>query len=775
MKWTKTNSQKLGARASFLLALVVFSFGIVNVGSKQTVSAASPGDVVINELMYNPNTGNQDDEFLELYNTTGSSIDLGGWSFSQGITLTFAPGTTITAGGYLLISPNATNTMTTYNKATSGTYTGNLNNGGETVTLVDNTSAIMDTVTYSRNAPWPLTPAGTGRSLELKAPNLDNSLAASWAGSVSNGGTPLAQNSVFGLSLPSITNVTDPNNITAGQAVNITATITGTGITSVILKYKIGFTSDITVTMFDDGAHNDGGAGDNVYGATAIPAQSMNTLVRFRIEATNASGTQSSPSVDDSMTYNGYYVKDPSASYGEAPVLQWFITDADYDDMYAQADLQLVNQYPAVIVYANEVYDNASVRVKGSNTLGFPKKSLKVDLPAGHTLTYPGMTPNIKEFHLNANYKANEAGKLPTVYWAMEQGGLTTTNNQITELRRNGQFEGAYVMVDKYQSQWRQANGYNGGQLFEDYFTIENGASNANDLDTWKDHMTVDRKDAAKRDHVLDENNIPALINYMAMAAITQHYDFTRTQNIFYYRSNSTERWEVLPWDHDGDLISIKPKTTINVYDNTGVLPANSRFFLQAIYDQPDLRAAYYRRLGTLVDRFYTNDGLLDKYEEFANDYADLNAADQAKWQGVTRETKDNDLAVIARLKLLFGAYYRDSWAIPSSQTLGQKQAVSIDEVVASATNSDEYIKLSNGANTPVDISDWVVEGINYTIPAGSVIPANSSMYLLRDDKGYRASHTAVLVAGQYDTDLGSSGSLILKTDANVTIDNYAY
>jgi hypothetical protein len=44
-----------------------------------------------------------------------------------------------------------------------------------------------------------------------------------------------------------------------------------------------------TVTMFDDGSHNDGAAGDDVYG-TQIPAQVLGTLVSYTVTATDSIG-----------------------------------------------------------------------------------------------------------------------------------------------------------------------------------------------------------------------------------------------------------------------------------------------------------------------------------------------------------------------------------------------------------------------------------------------------------------------------------------------------
>ena len=78
---------------------VVASLGLVPAG---TASAAVPGDVVISEFMFDPVTGVDGDEFLELTNRTAAPVDLSGWSFG-GITLVLPAGTTIGANARMVV------------------------------------------------------------------------------------------------------------------------------------------------------------------------------------------------------------------------------------------------------------------------------------------------------------------------------------------------------------------------------------------------------------------------------------------------------------------------------------------------------------------------------------------------------------------------------------------------------------------------------------------------------------------------------------------------
>ncbi len=76
------------------------------------LSAKTPGgsnapillsDVVINELMYDPISGNDDDQYIELYNRGTNPVNLAGWQLTDGVTYTFSS-VTIAPDGYLVVA-----------------------------------------------------------------------------------------------------------------------------------------------------------------------------------------------------------------------------------------------------------------------------------------------------------------------------------------------------------------------------------------------------------------------------------------------------------------------------------------------------------------------------------------------------------------------------------------------------------------------------------------------------------------------------------------------
>ncbi|MEX2140974.1 MAG: lamin tail domain-containing protein [Pirellulales bacterium] len=168
------------------------------------------GPVIISELMYNAQSGNDDLEYVELTNITDAAINLAGWKFDAGIDFTFGA-TTLPARGTLVVlrfdPANAGNAakLTAFcaaypslpqNAQLVGGYAGVLNggvldNGGETVRLVRPDTPqpgglipylLVDEVDYNDQAPWPISPDGTGTSLTRASRSIYGNEPTNWSG-----------------------------------------------------------------------------------------------------------------------------------------------------------------------------------------------------------------------------------------------------------------------------------------------------------------------------------------------------------------------------------------------------------------------------------------------------------------------------------------------------------------------------------------------------------------------------------------------------------------
>jgi len=118
---------------------------------------AQPADVTVNfgSIDFNPVSGNQDEEYIELSNPNAIEIDISGWSLQSGVEHLFPPGTVIPRYGKIYVTPNA---VAFRNRAQSpkggmqllvqGNYKGHLSSWGETINLLDNKGRLVSSVTY---------------------------------------------------------------------------------------------------------------------------------------------------------------------------------------------------------------------------------------------------------------------------------------------------------------------------------------------------------------------------------------------------------------------------------------------------------------------------------------------------------------------------------------------------------------------------------------------------------------------------------------------------
>ena len=93
-------------------------------------------------------------EFIELRNTGTNTLDLTGLKFTSGIDFAFTNGTLLNAGEYFVLARNATAFAEKYPGVTiNGTYTGKLNNSGDTLTLSHILGTEVFSVSYDSQPP----------------------------------------------------------------------------------------------------------------------------------------------------------------------------------------------------------------------------------------------------------------------------------------------------------------------------------------------------------------------------------------------------------------------------------------------------------------------------------------------------------------------------------------------------------------------------------------------------------------------------------------------
>lgn len=412
--------------------------------------------ILINEIHYNPDLKTELIEFIELYNTGPESVDLSGWHFCDGVEYTFPPGTTFLPDSYLVITEDSeaayhpvsvSEKYGTDPAVVMGPFTGSLNNEGEKLQLCDARGNTIDTVDYQLGFPWPtvgdavpdVVPGGTGHSIQLTHPALDNDLAGSWRSAYPTPGDLNA--AVFAENIPPHIRQVEhrPQQPKSGQDVTITAKVTDPdSVASVTLHYQVvdpgryipvtlpsqgtgtATTANpeyadaanwIAAAMRDDGLEGDTLAGDDVYTVRLAAAmQTHRRLVRYRITVTDAAGRSLRvPYADDPQPNFAYYIYDgvPAWSGAINPGTAAPLNEVQhfnealmrslpaYHLIARQTDV-LTCQYNGAwddteyhfggtLVYDGRVYDNIHYRIRGqASTFMWGKNKWKFDFNRGH-------------------------------------------------------------------------------------------------------------------------------------------------------------------------------------------------------------------------------------------------------------------------------------------------------------------------------------------------------------------------------------------------------
>jgi len=241
------------------------------------------GPVVITEIMYHPDTG--DDEFVELKNITTNAVPLydpanptNTWRLS-GLGYDFPTNTVLGANQLLLVVPsNPTAFRAKYSVPASviifGPYAGILQDSGERLELqrpdVPDTNGVayitVDEVRYNDRSPWPAAADGSGPSLQRKNALAYGNDPANWEAAVATPGAEFA-----GGQSPVILTQPQSQSVLVGETVTLNVTANGapplnyqwsfdgnfiargTNATFVLTNVQVAQAGSYSVVVFNDG------------------------------------------------------------------------------------------------------------------------------------------------------------------------------------------------------------------------------------------------------------------------------------------------------------------------------------------------------------------------------------------------------------------------------------------------------------------------------------------------------------------------------------------
>lgn len=694
------------------MTLFVYFTGSIVTPVEAASNNSQSARIILNEIMYHPYSENiqAEDigaEYIELFNNGNIPVNLAGWRLADGVDFVF-PDITLDAGGYLVVAADVNKFTVNYSGVSNvvGGWDGRLSNSGEVIELVDNTGETINSVHYADQGDWGIRYLGPrdyghrgwlwtsghdggGKSLELINPDLPNEYGQNWTASISDEGTPGMINSVNDNDIaPLILDIAHfPIIPDSDDEVTVTALVIDefpTGI-DVTLYYRVDnseyrdedfyplheqkFYRD--VTMFDDGAHGDGGAGDGVYGAS-IPAQQDGVIVEFYIEAIDNKSNQRTwplPSMMDGVpeqVTNALYLVDDSFTAdeywapGSQPIYYLIMTEMDKGRLLDigdregnehNSDAQVNATFVSVDGIDIKVRYNLGVRNRGHGSRNDPPNNYRLNFP--HDRPWKGVTA----VNLNTKYTYYQlAGNA-----LFRMSGLPQPEVTAVQVRVNGEnlaesgreMYGSYAHVEVIDSDFSDNHfpdnnagnaykcmrdlgpadfGYRGSNpdsYRNSYFKTTNTAE-----DDWSDliELCYVMSDTTPDDIYVEEvNRVVNVDQWLRLFAINALLDNSETSIVngygddyFLYRGIEDPRFVII--QHDLDTIFGRNGSTTNSIFRSITLATVNRFLTH-----PQFLPRYYFHLRNLIETTFSAEKLGPFLDNLLGDFVPIATIEQMK------------------------------------------------------------------------------------------------------------------------------------------------
>lgn len=602
-----------------------------------------------------------------------------------------------------------------------------------------------------------------------------------------------------------------PNNPTDNQTITVTARVTPfaspVDTSSVKLFYRVMYGAEIQVSMLDNGAGGDAVAGDGIYTAQ-IPdsAFTANQMVRWYVTAADTTGTLSRAprffEPVDSPQYFGTVIADPSITT-DLPVFHWFVQDPN---------AAATETGTRASIYMNgQLYDNIQVDLHGQSTAQpqFTKKSFNFDANSGIKFQVDPSFGRVSDFNLLTNQTDKTYLRNTLAYGLYADAGGPGHYAFSAVIYRNGAYYALYDVVEDGDEEYLERVGLDpDGALYK----MGNGFDSATNLVEKKTREYEGNSDLQQlvnsaslsllqgETWVYDNLNIASWVNYLALQTVIANRDYGQKNYYLYRDSNNTQLWSLLPWDVDLSF-GHQWNPTENYFDDD--LIWNDGFYvymggnhlIERLRLNSTFNQMYVRRVRTLLDEFYGPPGgaiddsyVADRFDELINEMGAEALFDRNTWALPAGMAYETPAQAIARVKQDFLAkrkqFLNSLSGLPASAVATPLVSIgAIEYAPASGNQGQEYLAIVNSGSTSVDISGWTISGeVEHTFAGGTVIPANSTYYLLADVAQFKlrtigpSGSQRLLVQGNFTGNLNNTyGELKLRNKVGATLATASY
>ena len=734
-------------------------------------------NVVINEIMYHPSTDDTRHEFIELHNRSDRTVDLLNWQFSDGVDFTF-PQSGIPPHGYLVVAADVNEFRKQYPShdqliLIEGGWKGRLANRGETLELVDANGMLVDQVRYAdegewsdrylgdvdhgfRGWNWRSAHDGDGASLELVHAELDNSVGQNWRASSQNGGSPGRPNTVATTNVaPLVTDVQHTPVIPSSHdVVTIYANLLDEQLADVMVEllYRKEGDSEFSSLAMSPASFSYPGESDVVRDgyttfAAEIPAMADNSIVEFRVAATDATGLRTSvPQVlapdlvnsaidgsveagDRTRSANFLYqvLNDAATSEG------WDPTDQPINYLIMlphEADLlRDIGDGPLDQAESNAAMNATFIRVDGNGTdvrylVGVRNRggASRIGPPNNYRVNIPHDKPLDGTVTVNFNSRYVHAQILGNLIYQL--AGLPAADASPTQVRVNGMdlaeaggplMYGAYAQLevitgsfpDNHFPDDRRGNLYRAvaagtgsadlaylGPDVAAYAPFYSKRTNE-ELDDWSDLIELTRvlseaPDEGFVDRVEEVLDIDQWLRFIALDSLLGNREVGLAlgagDNYWLYRGMVDTRFKIIP--HDLDTILGRGRLG---EPNRSIFAYTDVVGLRRLLTHPDLVPRYYQAYVQLIDEVFNPETLDPLFDQVLGDFVPDFELDEMKQFVVDRiagvlSQLPQEFTITSELPLVNGIHRT---TLPLAELVGTADALRTKQVYVNGQEVD--------------------------------------------------------------------------------------
>ena len=576
----------------------------------------------------------------------------------------------------------------------------------------------------------------------------------------------------------------------------------GAPVTRVTLHWRAMFGAEARMAMTD--------GGDGLWSAV-LPAGAARSgqMLRWRIEAEDErSGRTWHPPATNSPHASQYFgtVVDAEtvARATPLPVIHLFLPPAELDAAESE------NGAHGCLAYDGELYDRVFVKVRGNTTAGFPKRSHRLEFPADHPFRHPSSGGRIRHTSLMAEWGDPTYLRQHLSFWLQAETGSAAPFHDPVRVQLNGAFWQLAMHSEVLGEELLARHGLDPrGALYKAVGTLEPWGNSTGGFEKKtrrhegnEDYVELaqaladNRSVADRRRALFDRMNLPATINYLAVARLTQEDDDIWANLSLYHDNDGSGEWRPVPFDMNvswgfsfasGSILATRDAARSHPFfgaADSGMTQGFNRLY-DAVVRVPETREMLLRRMRTVMDRWWQPPGtppaerVIERHigemtRRMAADAVLDRAAWGNPWMASSNPRPEDALALgVRELVEQFIEPRRRHFFVTHSITNANRPrpvgitsrtiaGIPLPQPADARLDFDRievrpdqprlgFLRFTNAQPFAVDVSGWTVSGkARFTFAPGTVVPGHGTLDVASDVRALRRAREHSAEAGRF-------------------------